>query len=369
MRHTLHSSLDDLLAPESLTALSGVPVATVAVAPLVAGHSASGCKLSLVTTNDGGGPTFVLKQMSLAWDWIMRATNDHQGREVVIWQTGFLDTLPPEITHAVLAGAPDGTGWALLMRDMTAAIYPPQNPDLGYPITDEQHSALLGALAALHAQHWDQPQALDPALGFCQPGPRFSALSAGVAAREAGGNAPYVECMRLGWRDLPQLIDPALARTIHALANDPGPLAAAHRHFPLTAIHGDPRPPNVGFVRQKDGTLRVLLYDWQFAGPGWPTTDLAWYLYCASACDAIQIEPAIAIYRAALAERLGARFDPAWWEPMLALGLLGQFVRSAYDVAWSAVHGPEAAREWAHRSLDWWSARATEGLCVLADFS
>ncbi|MCA9878447.1 MAG: phosphotransferase [Thermomicrobiales bacterium] len=365
MRHALHSTLDHLLAPETLTNLSGVPVASVTVAPLVAGHSASGSKLSLVTANDGHGPTFVLKQISLAWDWIMRATLDHQGREVVIWRTGFLDDLPPEITHAVLACATDGAGWALLMRDMTAAVYPPRNTKLGFPITDEENQALLGALAALHAQHWNRPQALDPTLGFCRPGPRFSALSAGVAAREHATDAPYLECMRQGWADLPRLIDPSLAQTIRALSNDPQPLAAAHRHFPMTAIHGDPRPPNVGFVRRANGTLRVLLYDWQFAGPGWATTDLAWYLYCASACDAIQIDPAITLYRAALAERLGARFDPAWWEPLLALGLLGQFVRCAHDVAWCANHGPMEARGWARRSLDWWSARAIEGLRVL----
>lgn len=365
MLNALLPDLETLLSHEMLSRFSDQPIVSSVCSPLVAGHSASGSHLHCITTNAGAGPTFILKRMSLEWDWIMRATLDHAGRETVVWQTGFLDALPPEVAHAVLACARDGAGWAILMQDASAFTFPARDPYLEVPISDAQNRAVLRGLAALHAQSWEQPLALPPELGFCQPGPRLGAFSQTVAQREAAIGAAYVEIMRAGWNALPDLIETDLAETITHLANDPSRLAAAHASLPMTAIHGDPRPPNLGIVPRADGSLQLLLFDWQFAGPGWATTDLAWYLYCASSNDAILPEPSIAIYRETLAEKLGDRFDVAWWRPLLALGLLGQFVRCAQDLAWAACFGPEPRRAWARRALVWWRDRAVGGLAAL----
>jgi hypothetical protein len=91
MRHDALADLDELLAPETLSRLSGEPVTSVRRGPFAGGHSASGSRFLAVETNDGRGPRFVVKRTSLEWDWIMRATDDRQGREALAWRSGLLD--------------------------------------------------------------------------------------------------------------------------------------------------------------------------------------------------------------------------------------------------------------------------------------
>lgn len=54
-----------------------------------------------------------------------------------------------------------------------------------------------------------------------------------------------------------------------------------------------------------------------------PALDLGWYVSAAGSrklcCDRADV---IEGYRARLEDRLGARFDPAWWEPQLDLAVM-----------------------------------------------
>jgi len=353
--HSPFTSLDDLLAPRTLSELAVVSITAVRCAPFTGGHAASGSHLLALETNDGRGPRFIVKRVALAWDWIMRATDDRQGREAVTWTSGLLDRLPPEVTHAILACARDGGGWAILMRDASSTLFSPHDPHIGTPITPADDDLILDGLAALHAAFWEEPEAADPALGFCTPEQRYRSFSPETGQREVGGPDFYPRIIRDGWELLPTLIDPGVANLVIGLANDPRPLAAALARYPQTVVHGDPRPPNLGLQRN-EATTRVVLLDWQFLGPGTPGADLTWYLYSAGPSRRSAEETGIACYRHRLARRLGPRFDEGWWQPQLELSLLGQMVRCALDLAWAAVrHESASTRERSRAGLVWWS--------------
>ncbi|HMM42394.1 MAG TPA: hypothetical protein PKA95_10870, partial [Thermomicrobiales bacterium] len=143
-----------MLAPANLSAIAGRPVSRARETPLGEQASAySGSTLSAVETDAG---RFILKRLSPAWDYFMRVSDDRHGREAALWSGGLLDRLPPEMTHAYLATAHDGDGWAILMRDVGTTFLPRG------PISPTDHERIIEALAALHAAYWDL--APDPTL-------------------------------------------------------------------------------------------------------------------------------------------------------------------------------------------------------------
>ncbi len=91
--------------------------------------------------------------------------------------------MPPEIVHPVVACARNGTGWAILMRDVSDALIPDALGKM--PISRADHRRYLDALAALHAAFWDDPAIVAPALGYCRPSHVYTTLSPQTAQREA----------------------------------------------------------------------------------------------------------------------------------------------------------------------------------------
>ena len=128
MGHTPFASIDELLAPEILSRLVGSAITSARRLPFTGGHAASGSHLLAIETNGGDGPRFVLKCVSPEWDWIMRATEDHVGRETLAWTSGLLDRLPPEAAHPIVACAHNGAGGTILMRDVGDTLFPPHDP-------------------------------------------------------------------------------------------------------------------------------------------------------------------------------------------------------------------------------------------------
>ena len=242
----------------------------------------------------------------------MRATDDDRGREALAWTSGLLDRLPAEVTHPILACARDVDGWAILMRDVGDALFPPHDPYVGTPIALADDDRILDALAALHVAFWEEPEAADPALGFCTPEQRYRSFSPETGRREVGGPDFYPGIIRDGWELLPTLMDPGVADLLIGLAVDPGPLATALACYPQTVVHGDPRPPNLGLQRN-GATTPVVLLDWQFLGPGTPGADLTWYLLRRAEPEERSRDRNRLLPRPAAARRL--RFDERWWQP------------------------------------------------------
>ena len=67
MQHVLYDSVDEMLAPETLSQLTGQKVRSVRCAPFER-SGASGSRLLAVETDDGLGPRYVLKRVSLERD-------------------------------------------------------------------------------------------------------------------------------------------------------------------------------------------------------------------------------------------------------------------------------------------------------------
>jgi hypothetical protein len=358
MHHEPPASLDELLAPETLTRLCHERVSSVVQRPFSRGHSASGSNFLAVETNDGHGPMFVVKLSSPATDWIVRGTADLHGREMLVWARGLLDQLPPEITHPVLACARDGAGWAILMRDVSEDLFADAMGET--PISQGDHWRYLDALAALHAKFWDQTERADPALGFCTPWHRYTIFSPATGEREATHPNEVVRWIQEGWDLFWTLVEPEVASLVRQLLADPAPLCAAMARYPQTLVHGDPRGSNLGI--EHAGGSRVILIDWQLAGPGAAGEDVAWYLANLGIQAPVANDISIAWYRDSLAQRLGTRFDEAWWQPQIELSLLGELVRLGWGHGWDAEHHPSRViREWTRADLDWWCDRARAG--------
>jgi hypothetical protein len=369
-QHGLYPSLDDLLAPETLSALEGRAVTDVRVGPFAGPPaSVSGNQFLSVETGGEHSRRYVIKRISPAWDWVMRASGDTEGREARLWQYGLLDRLPDETMHPIVACAEDGAGWAILMRDVSAALLPAVlAADIdSIDISVADADCLLDGMAALHARLWNDPTLHNPALGLCSltrlyttTGPRITA----EVTADPDAPAGMLDIMRrigTGWSLLESLVEPDVACLTRKLQEDPRPLEDALARYPWTLVHGDLKIANLGLLR--NGRARMVVLDWQLAGRMPPAIDLAYFLGVCSPALPFSREVAIERYRQCLARRLDHEFDDDWWQPQLELCLLGQFVRQAYYYLNFAAHGTtEARRSWFRSDLTWWSERVRDGI-------
>jgi hypothetical protein len=358
MCHTPFASLVELLAPETLSRLAGLPITSARRGLFVGSHSASGSSFLTVETNDGHGPRFVVKLSSTECDWIVRATEDVRGREVLVWESGLLDRLPPEITHPVIACARAREGWAILMHDVSDDLL--ADPQGVTPICEDDHRRYLAALAALHVAFWDDLSLAEPLLGYCSASHRYTMFSQATGERESAHPNEVVRWIRDGWAALWGVIEPDLAALLRELLGDPAPLCTAMARYPQTLLHGDPRTANLGIT---DGPPpRVILLDWHLVGHGTPRVDLAWYLTRIGPRVPMSNETSIACYRAELARRLGNRFAEQWWRPQTELSVLGEMLRRGWMHGEIFAHHPSASvRKRARKRLRWWCERAREG--------
>jgi hypothetical protein len=337
MQHELFSSIDEMLSPQVLSQLSRVCIQHVRCLPFASGDSFSGNHFVAVETNGGSGPRYLVKYMNLSWDWLMAATNDHLCRSVTLWRTGLLDRLKPHIEHAIVGCAQDGDGWALLMREVTDGITVEFQP-----LSAARHTGFLEAMATVHATFWEAPELTDPALGLCTLPGIFDGLSVQTAARLPSSTSPIPRGILQGWPRLLTLVEPDVADVLRRLMEDPHPFCAAYDRLPWTLVHGDWRQGNIGAGDAQ--AAQVVALDWQLAGMGPATVDLAYYLANVEGMVPVSYEESVEQYRLHLARRLGARFDQSWWQPMLELGQLGYALRMGFSFAYDGIEdGPEAA--------------------------
>ncbi len=356
MEHTLYPSIDAMLTPETLSKLTGQPVTSVHCRPLQTNYAKSGSRLLIVETDEGQGPRYVVKRISLAWDWLMRATDDRQCRSVTLWQQGWLDRLPPEIDHGIIACSLDESGWAILMCDVAEVLLP------YVPFSVADNTTYLEAMVALHAAFFDLPELADPALGLCNVCRVYTMFSPQTGLQEATGPDEVPKRLQEGWDLVQSLVEPDVGQIVQELLTDPQPLCQALSRYPQTLIHGDWRHANQGLHR--DGQTRVVLLDWALATVAPPSVELGRYLGTNSALLPVSKEESIACYRQQLVDRLGHRFDESWWQPQLELGLLGGFIQDGWAIALKATRWniTEGQREHWQADLGWWSERVRAGV-------
>jgi hypothetical protein len=325
-RHYLHLS-GDLIARHWVYAM----------APASLGGGNSGAQLERVTLPDG--TPGIAKRVVPGGDWLGRVAG---GRAITaeLWRGGVLLRLPASIEPGIVAVEPDGDGWRILMRDLSAALLPAQGP-----ISRARHREVMAAAAAMHAAFRGEP--LDGAITL----ERHIAISSpAIAEAERDGSDVIPKQIETAWEAFAAAADDDVAQAVLANLADPAPLAQALREGGTTLVHGDLRDDNLGFV---DG--RVLLLDWDIAGEGTPALEVAWYL-----ChDAWRTE---GTHDELLEDFLVAE-GGAVSERDLDLGLIAGLQLYGWIFGHSAlIHPDPAERAWARDELGWWVPRVRAAL-------
>jgi hypothetical protein len=222
----------------------------------------SGSLLERVVLADG--TRLVLKHISAANDWIMRATGD-TGREARLFEAGVLGRLPTAVDHAVVAVERRGDGWVIAMRDVSDTLIRP-----GARLGRAAHRRIVHAATVLH--RWFRRRPVDDP-GLLDLTARYALFTPATGAREAGSGLRPIRNLRRGWELLPELLPGDVAAVALVLAERPDLLAAQLRGCGQTLVHGDLRYANIGLSAE-----RVVLLDWALAGVAPAAVDLAWYL-------------------------------------------------------------------------------------------
>ena len=325
-RHYLHFS-GDLIARHWVYAM----------APASLGAGNSGAELERVTLPDG--TPGIAKRVVPGGDWLGRVAG---GRAITaeLWQAGVLQRLPAAIETGIVAVEPDGDGWRILMRDLSAALLPAQGP-----ISRARHREVMTAAGALHAAF--RGERFEGAITL----ERHLAISApAIAEAERDGSDVIPKQLETAWEAFAEVADDDVAQAVLANLADPEPLARALRAGATTLVHGDLRDDNLGF---EDG--RVVLLDWDIAGEGTPALEVAWYL-----ChDAWRTQAT----REEMLEDFLAAEDGAVSERDLDLGLVAGLQLYGWIFGHSAVIHPDPAeRAWAREELGWWVPRVRAAL-------
>jgi hypothetical protein len=325
-RHYLHLS-GDLIARHWVYAM----------APASLGGGNSGAQLERVTLPDG--TPGIAKRVVPGGDWLGRAAG---GRAITaeLWRSGVLQRLPASIETGIVAVEPERDGWRIFMRDLSAALLPPQGP-----ISRARHREVMAAAGALHAafrgERFDGAITLERHLAISSPA---------VAEAERDGSDVIPKQLETAWEAFAEAADDDVAQAVLANLADPGPLAGALRAGGTTLVHGDLRDENLGF-----GDGRVVLLDWDIAGEGTPALEVAWYL-CHDAWRTAGTHDEL------LEDFLVAEAG-AVSEHDLDLGLIAGLQLYGWIFGHSAlVHPDPAERAWAREELGWWVPRVRAAL-------
>jgi aminoglycoside phosphotransferase (APT) family kinase protein len=306
-----------------------------------------------------GSARYVVKRLRPRGDWIGRATNDDRMREYRLATGDIYRALPEEVGTAVVGAVElaDGSA-ALLMQDVSAALVPPGDE----PISEEQATRSLRALARLHSTFYGFPARLMAGSGLCAPVHWLLLLSPATAERERGATPPDPVTPHIlpGWDTFARLA-PEAWQVVTSLLADPSPIIQALRLCPDTLVHGDVKVANIAFTSD-----RVILLDWSLTMRAPGALDLGWYLSVNSARLPISRERAIEVYRAAREEygRLPAAGEQ--WERELALSLLVGTLHLGWAKALGASSEDPAIQARERPELEYWADVALAGQRWLA---
>jgi hypothetical protein len=304
-------------------------------------------------------PSLFLKIVDPARDWVAMVTADERRRAVVLWAKGLFDRMPPEVDPAVIACADWDEGYAVLMPNLHADL-----PTPGIPLSATDYDALLDAMAAMHARFWDEPGLHDEDLGLCAPEAFLSHTSPRRAEEHRRQLDSWVfGLIEEGWDALPGYIDPALARELRGLNDDPDPIAAALQAGPQTLVHSDIRPANLA-IGDRNGVRTVALIDWGRPVATAASIDLGYLLgwtvlECPYPADAV-----VTRYEERLRRRLGDRLDETRWEVAREVGILGGLLNTICFHALGA-RGDDRAAAAQAQALDRWQPRMRRALGLL----
>lgn len=314
-------------------------LATAVERTVLAGHDGrSGAALERVRLADGR--RLVVKRMLSSADLTMRFSGDDVGRELVLWETGVLDRLPPGVGHVVVGGWRDGDEVVVVMRDLGDAVI-----SWDTPVGRAECRRLFAAAASVHAAF-----AGERVDGLCPLEGRLSLFAPRLLRTVPAGEHPLVDAALAGWERFAELVPTDVADAVSAIHDDARPLAAALTARGTTLVHGDLWLVNAAF--EGDG---VVLLDWGLATEAPGAFEFTTFLMGASGVAAAR-EDLLDDVRAASADRHD--------ETALRLALLGSLADLGWNKALDATGDDDAVRARETAELGWWVDQARQALAL-----
>lgn len=319
------------------------------VATLLRAHGVAGDELPLthdgfsgarITSIQQGDERYILKRLRREDDWIMRATDDVDGREAQFAASPIVARLPASISIPSLGAARDGDGWAVLMRDISAALLP---DDL--VLTDDELDIVLSRLAEMHAAFWDDPMD-DAGVAWCGARERLSILTPAVGSVLVTEGRDFG--IERGWQVFDCLAAHRAVRLVRALQDDLSPLLAIIDAMPETLLHGDVKFSNIGLAND---TLH--LFDWAVVMHGPIALEIGWI----PGVNARRVRDPFAVidrYGEHLERALGgARLGRAEWAKQCAVAHIALVLLLGWAKALDAEGGrPEELQRWCELAVE-----------------
>lgn len=263
----LHDSVVSLLRAHGLPLDDEVPFAHAGF---------SGARLTRIARDDG--VQFILKRMTIAHDWIMRATNDESCREVQFALAGLelASVRTPNVGVAL-----DGSGYALLMHDITPDLLPDG------ALTYDRLAIVMDAMANLH-----RVPVSNQLVGRCDLEQRLTLLTPRNARVAASYGATVGAEILRGWKLFRDLASPRAVLLVEHLFEDTSGLVRALGRMNPSLLHGDLKFDNIG-LRQKGG---IWLIDWALTLIAPPAVELGWFLAVNSRRLPVSLDQAMSMY-------------------------------------------------------------------------
>jgi phosphotransferase family enzyme len=285
------------------------------------------------------GETFIVKRVAAGSDWLMRATGD-TGRIERLWDSGLFTRLPEVVDPAIVAVEADADGWLVIMPDQTGNLL----PESGI-VSRAVSRRILHAAAAMH-----RALAGTSISGLCDLGARYTFLSPATTEREKDGSDLVPKMIGRGWGRFADVAPTEVWSAVAAIHADPAPFAAQIAKVESTVIHGDLKFGNVGVSGD-----RIVFIDWgDRTGIAPPMVEFAWYLAINGTRIGATRQEVIDDYHS------GYPSDPDGGS--LPLGLLGGLAQLGWNKALLATGDDEDVAAMERDDLEWWIARAREGL-------
>jgi hypothetical protein len=287
------------------------------------------------------GQRYFVKRVTPSADWFMRVTGDQVHRSYVVWRAGIMDEATDVVDHAVVAmeRSDDGRELTIVMRDVGTHLVPEGDDVVPLP----QHARFVEDLAALSVRFWTWSDDGGQLTTMTQRLRFFDDVNVTREMAVADPPGP-IAAAAAGWPLLAERT-PWLADVAAAVQADPAVLTEPMAATPSTFLHGDWKMGNLG--SRPDG--RTILLDWACPGAGPACWDLCWYLALNRARLPEPKEATVQRFAAALADR---GVDPTgWFERQLDLCTVGMMA----TFGWEKALGDDA-------ELHWWERRVAQAV-------
>ena len=133
--------------------------------PFLTSDSKSGSAFERVVI---GGETLVVKHIHVDDDWTMRFNHDTHCNPIQVWASGLMDSAPDQVDHATVGVAGglgrNGSGGAILMRDVSADLVPAGDTPLDPTVQHLHLDAMAGLFATRSARPLVNRRATEPAV-------------------------------------------------------------------------------------------------------------------------------------------------------------------------------------------------------------